>query len=187
MRLSLLLGAFALGCNASTTDDTDTDEPVGDVVQSGDCDVAAPDWRAVTNFRTLSVQGEGYLLDETFARVIASSEVLAELQETYEMVIEPVDFSEEVILVASVGASSTCGFSDEELLVLSNIDAQDGPSNPNEPVGIHMSLSATDTTGACDEVCDMSWADIRAIAVTGPMNSGPVDYTVCAQLAKTCN
>ena len=182
MRMTLLLGALALGCNTATDDDTDPAGPGDDLVQSGDCDQDVTGWSTEGNHRSLSVQGDGFFLGSTAAHVIQSDEELASFKEDYDIAIEAVDFAEETILVAAVGASSTCGFSDEESSVHFYV-----PGEPDGVAKIHMSLSATDSSGTCDAVCDMSWSDIRAIAVSSPnLDPGPLEYSVCAQLLKTC-
>ena len=175
----LCLGVLALACTNEPGDDN-PGLPGDEFVTSGDCEMDLEGWSTEGSYRSLAVQGDAFLLGSTSAHVIESQEALDAFTSENELTIEAVDFSEEAILVAAVGASSTCGMSDEELVVYFKSTDVDNAS-------IHMSLSATDTSGTCDVVCDMSWSDIRAIAVSSAnLNPEPIAYSVCAELRKTC-
>jgi hypothetical protein len=185
-----LISVFALACAGTSTDTDNTQDTDGNpqVVMEGDCEKDLSEWTTEGDYQEMSVTGDGYLLTPLTTHILHSQEDLDAFTAEYEINIEGADFALHSILVAAGGASSTCGMSDPSMDVWFLLPDMNGSSGPDSRGGIHLNFEMTDYSGTCDSVCDMTWSQVKAIAVSGP-HTDPFekDYSVCAKLLNTCS
>ncbi len=81
---------------------------------------------------------------EGYSAVITDDKSYQAFQQQAELSLDGVDFATQQVLAASVLVSSTCGLIGEELQVVSLPDGS-----------YHVQLIVEDSSGACEDVCDM--------------------------------
>jgi len=173
--LSLLL----LGCQTEEPTDETGQDPQDITLTAGHCDTDPEEFSPEGDYDTLTVSGEVFLLHDVVAEVFHTQAELDAFSAEHAVTIEGVDFSSQAVMLASAGASSTCGFSEPTVTI------GFGASGTSTSGSIHMQFDVTDYSGTCDAVCDMSWTELKAIAVPAK-TVAEATYSVCTTLLQTC-
>lgn len=185
-RIVFILGLGLVACGPQ---DTDLDTPKGDkVVTFGDCSAEVGEWETMTDIETLNVTGEMNSDDPFIARVIHTQEEMTAFEAETGWVVAEVDLGFYSVMLSSVHVSSTCGMSEPVVTVWVDVPEINGSEGTDEVGHIRMNFDISDSSGNCDEVCDMTWTEIVAIKVPGP-HTDPFnkEYSICVTRTDTCS
>jgi len=167
--------SFFIGCGETPNQQNPVQEDA--FIQAGTCDLDWSEWKTLTQVQQITVSGDTWPIEPVQTRILSSEAEAAAFQTQSGWTLGPVNYGENTVLFAAVGASSTCGFSQPEWTVRYQTQGM---------FAAHLEFSATDTSGGCDAVCDM--VEEQPLAVLIPHDAVPATgaFSVCATRFDVC-